>query len=260
MKHRTHPSVEEWKRWGNSDPMYGVATVPGRETDGETPWTEDEFYQTGEKEVELFLRMWSSYGAPNQDNVLVEIGCGAGRLTRVFASKFKQVMATDVSEGMLDFARRYLPANVELKCGDGESLPFPDASADAGFSYIVFQHFDSLVMIESYVRELARVVRPGGTVMLHIPGRDASAVARQWIGGYWIRRKLTQWLSGAGFCSSPRSRFFVTMNYRMYPQSAIRQVLETAGFSRIETAMMPGSGPKSLFYFAECGRTGGAVQ
>jgi ubiquinone/menaquinone biosynthesis C-methylase UbiE len=240
--------------------MFGVATVPGREAHGATPWTEEEFYGTGEQEAKMFLDMWAEYGAPSPDSVLTEIGCGAGRLTRAFAARFRKVLAMDVSEGMLEFARARMPANAELKAGDGASLPFPDASADAGFSYIVFQHFDGMDMIESYLKELARVLRPGSTVMLHIPGIDARALLRQWAGGYWLRRKLTLWLTGRGFRPSSRSKLFVTMNYRMYQEPRIRKALAASGFSRIVTRRMPGSGAKSLFYFAERNASSGAAQ
>jgi SAM-dependent methyltransferase len=96
---------------------------------------------------------------------LVEIGCGVGRLTRVLAARAARVTAVDVSAEMLARARELNPqlANVAWVHGDGRSLAdIPDASADGCFSHVVFQHLPDPELTLGYVREMARVLRPGG--------------------------------------------------------------------------------------------------
>jgi demethylmenaquinone methyltransferase/2-methoxy-6-polyprenyl-1,4-benzoquinol methylase len=62
---------------------------------------------------------------------------------------------------MLAEARRRLPDNVELVEGTAEELPFPDASFDAlTFTYLLRYVSDPAATL----RELARVLRPGGTI------------------------------------------------------------------------------------------------
>jgi len=71
------------------------------------------------------------------------------------------VVGLDQSREMLAEARRRLPDGVELVEGDAEHLPFPDASFDAlTFTYLMRYVDDPGATLE----ELARVVRPGGTV------------------------------------------------------------------------------------------------
>ncbi len=96
---------------------------------------------------------------------VVEIGCGIGRLTRVLARRAASVDALDVSEVMLEHARRHNPEleNVRWIHGDGETLaPLPDQAFDACVSFVVFQHLPDPQLTYGYVREIGRVLRPGG--------------------------------------------------------------------------------------------------
>jgi demethylmenaquinone methyltransferase/2-methoxy-6-polyprenyl-1,4-benzoquinol methylase len=71
------------------------------------------------------------------------------------------VVGLDQSAAMLAEARRRLPADVELVEGDADRLPFPDASfAALTFTYLMRYVDDPAATL----RELARVVRPGGTI------------------------------------------------------------------------------------------------
>ncbi len=71
------------------------------------------------------------------------------------------VVGLDQSAQMLAEARRRLPDGVELVEGDADHLPFPDASFDAlTFTYLMRYVDDP----GATLRELARVVRPGGTI------------------------------------------------------------------------------------------------
>jgi SAM-dependent methyltransferase len=98
-------------------------------------------------------------------DTVVEIGCGVGRLTRALAVRAARVIALDVSQEMLARARELNPQleNVTWLHGDGESLAgIGDASADGCFSHVVFQHLPAPELTLGYVREMGRVLRPGG--------------------------------------------------------------------------------------------------
>jgi SAM-dependent methyltransferase len=96
--------------------------------------------------------------------VVVDIGCGVGRLTRPLSARAARVLAIDVSEEMLARARdlnRDLD-NVQWLRGDGTSLsPIRDSSVDACISYVVFHHIPDPAVTLGYVREMGRVLRPG---------------------------------------------------------------------------------------------------
>ena len=75
----------------------------------------------------------------------------------------------DVSDDMLEVARSHIPEpNVELRLGDGVTLPVETATVDGAFSALVFQHFDSLALARANFSEVARVLKPGGTMMVEL--------------------------------------------------------------------------------------------
>lgn len=104
---------------------------------------------------------------------LLDVGCNWGRWTIAAARKGYRAVGIDPALGAVEAAYRVsaeLGAEADFVVGDGRHLPFPDASFDTVFSYGVLQHFseeDALVAI----REMGRVVRPGGTALLQMPGR-----------------------------------------------------------------------------------------
>jgi SAM-dependent methyltransferase len=110
--------------------------------------------------------MLAAVGAEvHPDDVVVDIGCGVGRLTRVLAARTQRVIAVDVSAEMLAQARELNPGlgNVEWVHGDGRGLPgVRDGAVDACVSHVVFQHIPDPAITLGYVREIGRVLRPGG--------------------------------------------------------------------------------------------------
>jgi demethylmenaquinone methyltransferase / 2-methoxy-6-polyprenyl-1,4-benzoquinol methylase len=95
-------------------------------------------------------------------DTVLDVATGTGAVAReLVASKGCTVVGLDQSPEMLAEARRRLPADVELVEASAESIPFPDASFDAlTFTYLLRYVSDPA----STVRELARVVRTGGTI------------------------------------------------------------------------------------------------
>jgi SAM-dependent methyltransferase len=168
MSQKSVASNEEWKKWGESDPLFGVASWAGRRCDGVSPWQAEEFYEVGRSDWEDFRAVWQRYGMAPE--ACLEIGCGAGRLTKHLCQDFEATHALDVSEGMVTYAKTNLDdPSVSFHISDGESIPLPDASLTAVFSTHVFQHFDSLDHARRYFREIARVLRPSGSMLVHLP-------------------------------------------------------------------------------------------
>lgn len=158
----------EWRKWGVIDPLWAVSTWSGKNKDGPAPWTEEEFYRYGEADWADFRAKWRQYGL--HAGVGLEIGCGAGRLTRHMAADFAELLAVDVSPGMLRFAREHVSAtNVRFVLTGGRELPFADGSVNAVFSTHVFQHFDTLADAAQVLREIHRVMASGATLMIHLP-------------------------------------------------------------------------------------------
>lgn len=147
-----------WDRRAREDAFYFVDNrLRYRRPDKERFWSE------GERDLD---RLLGAVGVSIQssDSVL-EIGCGVGRLTRAIAARAAMVTALDVSPRMLEVARTENPtlSNVAWVLGDGTSLAgMADSSVDVCVSHVVFQHLPDPEVTLGYVREMGRVLRPGG--------------------------------------------------------------------------------------------------
>jgi SAM-dependent methyltransferase len=121
------------------------------------------FWEQGEKDLD---RMLESVGAQlGPGDAVLDLGCGVGRLTRVLAGRVSTVQGIDVSAEMIERAKANLAErdNVAFHVGDGTSLqPVADASVDTVISLVVFQHIPDPQVTLGYVREIGRVLRPGG--------------------------------------------------------------------------------------------------
>jgi SAM-dependent methyltransferase len=146
----------------------------------------DRFWEDGAAAVDGVLSRAGKEIRP--EHTLVDIGCGVGRLTRPLAARAADVWGVDVSEEMLGLARRYNAGldNVRWLLSDGESLAgIPDGSVDGVVSLVVFQHIPDPQVVMSYVREMGRVLRPGGWAAFHV-SNDPKIHRRP---GLWARIK-----------------------------------------------------------------------
>lgn len=93
---------------------------------------------------------------------VLDLGCGDGHLLGLLAARQQaqlQLLGVDMSEAELAVARAALPASVWLQQGRGQALDVPDASIDCLVSHMALMLMDD---IEQVVREMRRVLRPGG--------------------------------------------------------------------------------------------------
>lgn len=158
----------EWSSWGTWDPLYGVASLEGRNKRGARPWTDEEFYAYGAVNWDEYRRQWETYGVVRRS--CVEIGCGAGRITKQLGSYFHEVHALDVSSEMIEYAQRHIHLhNVSFHLTEGSVLPLSDCSVTAAFSCDVFQHFSRVSFADTYFVELNRVLDAGASLMIHLP-------------------------------------------------------------------------------------------
>lgn len=164
-----------WDERAREDALYFVDNRIGYRD----PASEARFWEGGREDVDGVLGELELAIAPG-DRV-VEIGCGVGRLTRVLAVRAAKVVAVDVSTEMLVRARSANAglANVEWVLGDGESLTGIDAaSADLVFSHVVFQHIPDPQVTLGYVREMGRVLRPGGRAAFQVANNPEEPLRR----------------------------------------------------------------------------------
>jgi ubiquinone/menaquinone biosynthesis C-methylase UbiE len=101
--------------------------------------------------------------SPTGSERAVDVGTGAGTLALALAPLVEEVVGVDVVPELLQAARRQAPATVTFVEGDATALPFERASFDIGATRRTLHH---VARPELVVAELARVVRPGGTVLI----------------------------------------------------------------------------------------------
>jgi len=177
-----------------------------------TDWTDEEFFRSGESTVsgEILTDMINiCQGLLPQQMKVLEIGCGAGRVTRALARVFGEVYAVDVSAEMIAQARRNLAEcpNVHLYHNNGMDLsPVPEIQFDFAFSSIVFQHIPSYEVIESYVREVHRLLRPGALFKFQVQGglSETTQPDDTWIGVSFTDEQAVAMAERCGF--EPRYR------------------------------------------------------
>jgi SAM-dependent methyltransferase len=129
----------------------------------------EQFWAQGPRILEALLAAVDAEIRP--EDVVLDLGCGVGRLTRVLAEQAAHVHAIDVSSEMLEQARELNArlTNVTWHHGDGTTLnPIADASIDVVVSHVVFQHIPDPQITLGYVREMGRVLRPGAWAAFQI--------------------------------------------------------------------------------------------
>src|SRR5262245_22339251 len=171
----------QWDELARLNAEYSISSIAPFEA-GDAAKT-DAFWQSGRNETDRLLATLELGDTSRQ--TIVEIGCGVGRMTHALAARFGRVLALDVSAEMIARARElggHLK-HVEFRVGSGRDLSgIADASVDAVLAWFVLQHVPVPADVLNYVRETGRVLRPGGSALLHIQtSRDAVDHARRWL-------------------------------------------------------------------------------
>ena len=134
--------------------------------------------------------------------VIADLGCGTGEmLAGLLGRGEKTLIGVDVSPEMLEQARLRLPErpNLELRIGELEHLPMREQEADAALMSMVLYHVSEP---EKAIREVYRVLRPGGLFLLVDFLKHNQEQIKDIIGGVWLgftRQQISGWLDRTGF-------------------------------------------------------------
>ncbi len=170
-------------------------------------WSDEEFFRSGQRtiEEEILTDMGNiCQGKDPRTMRVLEIGCGAGRLTRALSNIFGEVHAVDVSGEMVNLARAALEGNprVFVYQNNGTDLSVvPNLQFDFALSFIVFQHIPSREIIETYVREVHRLLRPGALFKFQVQGDTSISTdpADTWLGVPFSREQAADMAARCGF-------------------------------------------------------------
>jgi SAM-dependent methyltransferase len=109
-------------------------------------------------------RIASRLERPSKETALLDVGCGAGGLDKLLAPHVGRLVGVDVSEGMINEARRLNPG-VEYLAYSGRQLPFEDQTFDLVFAVCVVHHVEPAGWAP-FVAEMWRVTRAGGATVI----------------------------------------------------------------------------------------------
>ncbi|HLH31357.1 MAG TPA: class I SAM-dependent methyltransferase [Terriglobia bacterium] len=189
----------EWDQRAQENARHYVAT-------GKTEWSDEDFFKSGQDHVEQFI-------LPDIKDIcarvrasemhILEIGCGAGRMTEPLSRLFGHVDAVDISSEMVARARTALAAreNVQFHVNNGFDLSMlPDNSFDFAFSVIVFQHIPRKSVVENYIRETWRVLRSNSLFKFQLQGYPiAERHADTWVGVGFSEADIADCAARCGF-------------------------------------------------------------
>jgi ubiquinone/menaquinone biosynthesis C-methylase UbiE len=165
--------VDELTSRGNKDVedfynRFGWRVQSGQTGDAELFWPSEPGPLRAVMERQRLGRVLSALRKAGPKLSLVEAGCGGNPATSLLPL-CTHYTGVDFSEPGLELARQKLSLHevpFDLARSDVCSLPFPDNTFDAGYSAHVFYHIDDVASQAKAYREICRVVRPGGRVVL----------------------------------------------------------------------------------------------
>jgi ubiquinone/menaquinone biosynthesis C-methylase UbiE len=164
--------TKNWS-WWEENPMTYDWEETLRLSPGSREWFEeidrrflDCSYFAKDKHGRPFGRFLQSELVAGRD--VLEIGCGMGTHAALLAKAGARLTAVDLTERAIEAARRRFELfglNGRIERADAENLPFADASFDFVWSWGVIHHSSRF---EACLAEIARVLRPGGRLMLMV--------------------------------------------------------------------------------------------
>jgi SAM-dependent methyltransferase len=162
----------EWRAGTNGVRAYGRSE----------PGTPEFFREIDEARytLEPFIHGFAGF-ADWRGRCVLEIGVGAGSDFANFARNGAVLTGVDLTPSAVKHTRRRLELedlHAELRVADAEGLPFADASFDLVYSWGVIHHAPSPARV---VREVRRVLRPGGEARIMLYGRHSWVAWRLWL-------------------------------------------------------------------------------
>ena len=141
---------------------------------------------------------------------VLELGCGTGYFTRELARSGADIVAIDVSPDLLEVAKANSSApNVRYEIQNAYALSYPDAVFDSVVGSSVLHHLE----IVEAIREIYRVLKPGGTIYFTEPNMLNPQIAIQ-KNVPWVKRKLGDSPDETAFFRWPLRRLLQQRGYR----------------------------------------------
>jgi demethylmenaquinone methyltransferase/2-methoxy-6-polyprenyl-1,4-benzoquinol methylase len=165
----------------------------------------------------------------------LDVCCGTGDIAFALARCGAEVIGLDFSDQMLEVAQtrlqnpKFKAQNVKFLQGDAAQLPFPDNSFDAVTMGYGLRNLSSW---ETGLREMIRVARPGGRIVVLDFGKPGNAL---WRTLYFAHLKCSVPLIGLVFCGNPRAYAYILESLKHYPaQRAVAEKMRELQLANVQ--------------------------
>ena len=226
-------SDQEWEKFGKDDPYFGVISMDKFRKGQMDDDARKEFFDSGREHIKYVLdTVRNNIAADFHPKKAMDFGCGVGRLTLPLAEECEKVVGVDVSDSMLEEARRnekLLGAkNVEW-VNPGSDLSTLSGKFDFIHTFIVFQHIPPARGYE-IIRQMIDLLEDGGVAclqMLYYRDVPASVPFLGWL------RKYVPGLHGLVNIAHGKSFSEPLMEKNRYDLNKVLFMLHTSGCGSI---------------------------
>jgi ubiquinone/menaquinone biosynthesis C-methylase UbiE len=162
---------KEWNERTKMNPLFVIATDHSE--------SEDDFWNSGIGECNDILGINTERYQKIIENKetlkmnILEIGCGIGRILIPMRKFFGNVTGIDISSEMVLLGQKYVSdiPNCSIVENNGVDLSeFSDNSFDFCYSFIVFQHIPEKQIVENYIKEVSRILKPSCLFRFQVRG------------------------------------------------------------------------------------------
>ncbi len=209
-------------------------------------WDKKSFYQRGVKQIQdsviPFLKEKGLRETDFEKMRVLDLGCGAGRLTAALAKRFKFADGIDISEEAIKIAKEENldTKNLKFHLGNGFDLQiFPDNVFDFAYSYIVFQHIPKKSIIINYLREIHRILKEKSYLKIQVRGYPAYLPLRIAPWRYKGFNSFYIALSKKKKVPFPVIRKYNPMYGAFFKEKEIKKIIQEIGFSEVRTFYSP---------------------
>ncbi len=216
-----------------------VGAPCGRAGDIEIDDTLGILFSLGEREREIGVARWTR-AARKLDlrprSRVLDLGCAFGFGTRFLATRYR-AFGHDLSPQYIEQAKKSVPSGT-FTCGSADSVPYPDGFFDGIVMLDVLEH---VPREEPVIDELARVLRPGGRLILSVPHRGALSRADSLnVYQHVFRGRVSAPTDDPSWPASPRHRHYTLADMRGRLEPGFRLLdVEYSGLGIAELVNLP---------------------